>query len=129
MKIYKPAAILGLYLMSFNPVNSGIINRYDGDIVNEKFNANKRNYTFVVNVGEFNPTEGVGLKTINNNDTLTTQTNYTGIAMLKASPGDTVYMYPTEKSGQFKNLEMVLNDTTFNMINLEPKYSKANSLK
>jgi hypothetical protein len=151
MNIYKSVAIGGLYLMSISPIMSSNIEDNKGNVkynknkttINKEITNNNNNnnnkltkvsnlteqtYTFVVSVGDINPTEGVGIQIIHNKDTINTQTNYIGLAFAKAYLGDTIKFYPTEKSGQFKDLEMVLNKT-FNDIKLEPQSEIEMTLK
>ena len=77
---------------------------------------------------DINPTEGVGIHIAHNKDTLNIQTNYIGLAFAQAYSGDSIKIYPTEKSGQFKSLEMVL-DSTFNNIKVEQKSISKTTLK
>jgi hypothetical protein len=115
MKFYNLMAISGLYLLTCGASN------YNNPELNKIINTpKKQNYTVVVSVGKINPTEGVGLKTTHNKDTITIETNYLGIANFQAYPGDTLNIYPTEKSGKFSKLEKVLSDTSFNIIQVEP---------
>ncbi len=136
MKLYEPVAIASLFLMSVIPVNYTNMDNYSKNRTNDKehivkrlMDTQKRDYTFIVSLGEFNLTEGVGIKVVHGQDTLNTQTNHIGMATFKAYVGDTVIVSPTAASGKFKNLEKVLTDKNYNIVNVEPIVNNYSNLK
>ncbi|MFW6311356.1 MAG: hypothetical protein ACOC1K_03880 [Nanoarchaeota archaeon] len=81
----------------------------------------KQNYIIVVDKEGMNLQEGANISTINNEDTTRTQTNYIGLADIKARPQDKLLIQPSNKTDNFQDLETILGDKTFQIHYVQPK--------
>jgi hypothetical protein len=88
----------------------------------------KKSYTVLVDNGGLNPQEGAGVDLVKNGDTLNMRTNYIGMLSFYANSGDTLVVYPTEKSSPFNKTNYILGEKTFNVIDVYNKVELSTNL-